>query len=193
MGAGSVLTQIVPSGPVNRYDTSTIFVSKRFQWLPADFVVAADGSVQFLSYINNMHPEWHRTLYPATASLLQHTIPIFERVLAAAATPTHRVIDGSGDPWDDFDEWCKKKKEADPDFNASDDEDDFYEQWEEEREFQEPKVPEHFVAPPTPPLVTLRGRTLQVCSNYPALLRSSLKCYYIWRCRLYTFIHAQCL
>lgn len=52
-----------------------------------------------------------------------------------------------------------KKLEENP--RCSEDDEEGYDLWEEEKEFQEPKIPEEFDAPPTPPPVSLRGRTLQ--------------------------------
>jgi Protein of unknown function (DUF4246) len=93
-------------------DYSSEFVSDCFQWLPTDVRVDAQGKVQLMSYINNMHPEWHSALYAATAALIENTIPIFERTLAAAATPKRRVVVATGEYWQPSEwEWCKQKME----------------------------------------------------------------------------------
>jgi hypothetical protein len=126
------------------------FTSKRFQWLPADVVVAGDGSVKFLSYINNAHPERHAALYPATASLLQRTLPLFERVLSAAATRVRRAIAAPSDMSEPMDE-------EDPGFDDSSD------GYGEERQVQEPTLPESFSPPAPSPPVHLHGRIIQVC------------------------------
>ena len=166
MGSGGLQPPILPQPRFNQS-----FTSARFQWLPADVVVDSSGGVKFLSYINNVHPEWHAPLYPATAALLQRTIPLFERVLAESAAPKVRAILGpwphsfwepDEDAW--YNAWCIRKKEEDPEWGGdpyltAEEEDEL---WKQERKFQEPKVPEEFVAPPTPPAVSLRGRTLQV-------------------------------
>lgn len=60
-------------------------MSRHSQWLPSDVAIGSDGGVKFMSYINNMHPEWHAQLYTATSALLQRCIPLIERVLADAA------------------------------------------------------------------------------------------------------------
>ena len=88
MGAG----EVIPEGTVPLDCLDQPFVSKKFQWLPADIIVDSNGSVKFLSYINTMHPQWHAPLYAATAPLLQRMLPLFERVLAAAAVPQHRAV-----------------------------------------------------------------------------------------------------
>ena len=143
-------------------------MSDEFQWLPADIVVAASGSVRFLSYRNNVHPEWHAPMYPATASLLERVIPLFERVLSAAAAPKIRAIKPPCPTWGpEFHNWHAQKIQDNPEWQNDEDRGDSYDLWEEEKVFQEPKVPREFVAPPTPPIVTLRGRTLQVRRIYP--------------------------
>ncbi|NJR41570.1 MAG: DUF4246 domain-containing protein [Akkermansiaceae bacterium] len=142
-------------------DSSEQFQSKKFQWLPADVVVATDGTAKFLSYMNNVHPEWHAALYPATASLIERAIPLFERVLAAVAAPVRRAIQPPDFAWQlDLNEWIEQKTAENPDF----DQDEAYDLYEEEKEFVEPQVPDTF-EPPVPRTVSLRGRILQVCSR----------------------------
>jgi hypothetical protein len=150
MGAGEVVQSI--------FDIVDNFASIKLQWLPADIIVATDGSVKFLSYMNNVHPERNAALYHATASLLQRTIPLFERVLATAAARGHRAIAAPLDPWQTCDDWFTEKKAQNPELI----DDDHFSTYQAEKQFVEPKVPETFVAPPTPPLIHLRSRTLQV-------------------------------
>jgi hypothetical protein len=159
MGAGETVGDDISGLPLNANNKKYVpFTSRKFQWLPADVIIAEDGSVKFLSYINNAHPERHAALYPATASLLQRTLPLFERVLSAAATPVHRAIKAPSKTWEpDYDDWLARK---DPNDLIGVDIDALYK---EERQLQEPKVPESFLAPPSSPPVHLRGRILQVC------------------------------
>ena len=70
-----------------------MFVSDRFQWLPADVFVGTDGRVVFDSYINNLHPDRHPHLYAATAQLLQRMLPLFERTLATSTQRPQRVVE----------------------------------------------------------------------------------------------------
>ena len=84
MGSGTV----VEDGP-----DSSMFVSDRFQWLPADVFVGTDGRVVFDSYINNLHPDRHAQLYAATAQLLQRMLPLFERTLATSTQRPQRVVE----------------------------------------------------------------------------------------------------
>ena len=67
------------------------FTSGRFQWLPADVLVGADGRIVLDSYINNLHPDRHAHLYAAAARLLQRMLPLFERTLAVSAQLAQRV------------------------------------------------------------------------------------------------------
>ena len=87
-------------GKVSGSDTATVlvprelegtdpkFVSKGFQWLPSDFSVDGDGKVALISpYINNIHPTRHKELYSAIPEILQHAVPVFERVLSDLLRP----------------------------------------------------------------------------------------------------------
>ncbi|KAH8073337.1 DUF4246-containing protein [Aureococcus anophagefferens] len=61
----------------------TSFSSRRYQWLPAELDVAADGTASFKSYVNNLHPRRHAPLYRALERLFSRCVPLFESVLAA--------------------------------------------------------------------------------------------------------------
>ena len=87
-------------GKISGSDTTTVlecpeleggdpqFVSKRFQWLPSDFSVEGDGMVSLTSpYINNIHPTRHNELYSVIPKILQHALPMFERVLSDLLRP----------------------------------------------------------------------------------------------------------
>ena len=64
------------------------FASTRFQWLPSDFSVDDDGKVTLISpYINNVHPTHHKELYSVIPDILQHALPMFERVLSDLLRP----------------------------------------------------------------------------------------------------------
>ena len=64
------------------------YVSKRFQWIPSDFYVGICGKVTLVSpYINNIHPTRHKELYSVITEILQHAIPMFERVLSDLIRP----------------------------------------------------------------------------------------------------------
>ena len=74
------------------------FVSRHFQFLPSDFSVDGDGRVTLVSpYINNIHPTRHKELYSVIPEILQHALPMFERVLSdllRPLVPTRVVVSG---------------------------------------------------------------------------------------------------
>lgn len=71
------------------FDTGEFkFSSENFQWLPSDFFVDHDGKVTLSSpYINNVHPTKHKELYSIIPEILQHALPMFERVLSDVIRP----------------------------------------------------------------------------------------------------------
>ncbi|KAJ6558212.1 hypothetical protein B0H19DRAFT_1376690 [Mycena capillaripes] len=57
-------------------------ISPEFCWLPSDFSVGMDGSVNLLPpYINNLNPSKHQGLYRIIEEILSGFIPMFDRVL----------------------------------------------------------------------------------------------------------------
>ncbi|KAJ2594596.1 hypothetical protein H4R99_005691, partial [Coemansia sp. RSA 1722] len=50
-------------------------------WLPTDIYVNQDGSVEFTSYINNIHPEEHADIYTSISKIIAKAIPLLEQVL----------------------------------------------------------------------------------------------------------------
>ncbi|KAI8922638.1 hypothetical protein BC831DRAFT_66906 [Entophlyctis helioformis] len=56
--------------------------SNRFQWLPSEFRVHENGTVSINSYINNLHPVWHNSLYKTIAKVFERFVPLFESVFA---------------------------------------------------------------------------------------------------------------
>ena len=74
--------------PPELEDTNLKFVSQRFQWIPSDFSVDGDGKVVLTSpYMNNIHPTRHKDLYSVIPEILQHALPMFERVLSDLLRP----------------------------------------------------------------------------------------------------------
>ena len=77
------------------------YVSRKFQWLPSDFVVAEDGTVTLASpYINNVHPQKYAALESVIPKLLERAIPLWERVLSDTRRPllpfrTKSKVEGS--------------------------------------------------------------------------------------------------
>ncbi|KAG0219177.1 hypothetical protein BGX31_011371 [Mortierella sp. GBA43] len=58
-----------------------IFYSQESHWLPTDFTVDPDGKVKIQSYINNLHPEKHKDMYPVLEEVFEKLLPMFEDVL----------------------------------------------------------------------------------------------------------------
>ncbi|KAK3292032.1 uncharacterized protein B0H64DRAFT_377587 [Chaetomium fimeti] len=52
-----------------------------FQWLPTQVELAADGSARITSYINNLHPVQHKSLYCTLERIVAATIPLWEDTL----------------------------------------------------------------------------------------------------------------
>ena len=66
--------------------------SWEFQLLPSDFLVHRNGEVTLTSpYINNVHPTRHKDLYSVIPEMLQHALPMFERVLSDMIRPLLRM------------------------------------------------------------------------------------------------------
>ena len=97
-------------GKISGSDTATVLeapalegtdpksVSKRFQWIPSDFYVDNHGKVTLISpYINNIHPIHHKELYSIILEILQHAIPMFERVLSDLLRPLLPMRIGTSD------------------------------------------------------------------------------------------------
>ncbi|KAJ6558211.1 hypothetical protein B0H19DRAFT_1150388 [Mycena capillaripes] len=62
-------------------------ISPAFCWLPSDFSVGMDGSVNLLSpYINNLNPSKHQGLYRIIEEIISGFIPMFDRVLGDTDT-----------------------------------------------------------------------------------------------------------
>lgn len=63
-------------------------VSEQYAWLPADFAVAADRTVRLVSpYINNLDATAHSSVYPVITSLVEASVPMYERVLSDLRRP----------------------------------------------------------------------------------------------------------
>ncbi|KAF8665332.1 hypothetical protein AX16_000351 [Volvariella volvacea WC 439] len=71
----------LPSPPSDIYT-----VSSKFSLLPSDVSISPSGQARFLSYINNLHPEEHSSLYRSLETILTGFIPLFEHTL----TDLHR-------------------------------------------------------------------------------------------------------
>lgn len=141
--------------------------SEKFQWLPTDVDVSADGEAVFGSYVNNLHPETHRELAAVLPEVFARLRPLWENVLTDLRHP--RPVRIEADPYG----WYEPEPEH-PDRAAFDDDTAFEEAvkaWEEADtdwwENRMPVVPDapEFTPPERPARVDLRGRRLQVIAK----------------------------
>jgi hypothetical protein len=58
----------------------------KYQWIPCDLMISAEGQVKILSYINGLHPIQHQALYPVIGKLIEHFIPLWNEVLTDVLT-----------------------------------------------------------------------------------------------------------
>ncbi|MHC6630200.1 DUF4246 domain-containing protein [Streptomyces globosus] len=151
-----------PTSPYAKHE-----FSERFQWLPSDVDVSADGRAAFRSYVNNVHPEEHRELAAVLPDLFARMLPLLENVLTDLRHP--RPLRIEADPYG----WYDSEPER-PD-RAGFDDDEAYQaalrawgtaqdDWWENRRPVVPDAPA-FTPPELPDAasrVDLRGRRLQV-------------------------------
>ncbi|MES1916117.1 MAG: hypothetical protein MHM6MM_007966 [Cercozoa sp. M6MM] len=129
------------------------FASKDYQWLPAEFQVAEDGSVSVESYINNLHPR-HTEGYDAIAASLAHLLPMFEACLEQQLNGCFDAKIQAGDWYEHSEEPEEGTDEEDSDFEQR------WEEWQENRSIKLPEVPE-FAPLDIKKTVSLKGRRLQ--------------------------------
>ncbi|WP_406289759.1 DUF4246 domain-containing protein [Streptomyces sp. NBC_00209] len=154
-----------PTSPYSKYE-----FSDRFQWLPTDVDVSADGEAAFRSYVNNVHPEDHRELAAVLPELLTRMLPLLENVLTDLRHPRPPRIKANPYGWydsepehpdeDDFGD-TEAYEEAMEAYEAAVDD------WYQDRRPVVPDAPE-FTAPEpcdASGRVVLRGRRLQVIAK----------------------------
>lgn len=151
--------------PTDRW--STYEFSEKFQWLPTDVDVSADGEVAFRSYVNNVHPETHRELAGVLPDVFARLRPLLENVLTDLRHP--RPLRIVADPYGWYDSEPEYPDEEDHSDKAAHEE--AVRAWEEAQddwwENRSPVIPDApaFTAPEPPDdsaRVDLRGRRLQV-------------------------------
>lgn len=151
--------------PTDRY--SKYEFSEKFQWLPTDVYVGDDGEVDFLSYVNNVHPEAHRELASVLPDLFACMRPLLENVLTDLRHPRPLRIEADPYGWYDSEPECPVKSsysDAGAYADARSVWEEAYEAWWEDRSPVIPDAPA-FTAPELPEAsdrVDLRGRRLQV-------------------------------
>lgn len=151
--------------PTSRY--SKYEFSEKFQWLPTDVDVRADGDVAFRSYVNNVHPEKHRELAAVLPEVFARMRPLLENVLTDLRHP--RPLRIEADPYG----WYESEPEYPAKSSYSDETayaeavracEEAYNDWWENRRPVVPDAPA-FTPPGLPDAsarVDLRGRRLQV-------------------------------
>jgi len=96
--------------------------SKKFQWLPSDFAVSAEGDVRVESYINNVHPVKNEGFYRVVEKIFKEFIPLFEATLQHSdktleqKIPSRTEVDMGG-----------LREDAEPDEDEEDEEDEDWE------------------------------------------------------------------
>ncbi|WNI26146.1 DUF4246 domain-containing protein [Streptomyces sp. ITFR-16] len=75
--------------------------SEKFQWLPTDVDISADGEAVFRSYVNNVHPETHHELASVLPDLFARMRPLLENVLTDLRHP--RPLRIKADPYGWYD------------------------------------------------------------------------------------------
>lgn len=143
---------------MNKNDVDDYAISKKYQWIPTPFHVDHNGKVSVQSYINNLHPIWHRDLYPILGQVFEDCVPALEHTLGAFLSGQLRRIEPMGHSNGYY-------SDEEPDFEDENGEwdDDLWEQWQENR------VP----APNNPPEEVIkmtkefeaRGKTLNVITK----------------------------
>ncbi|CAK5263957.1 unnamed protein product [Mycena citricolor] len=93
--SGTVKTFSYEKEDDGREEIDPVFLSERFQWLPSDFMVSAEGTVKLTSpYINNISPEHHDALVPTIKRVMSRAVPMWELVLSElGGSRTRRVRD----------------------------------------------------------------------------------------------------
>jgi hypothetical protein len=61
----------------------TDYWSNRFQWLPSNIVFTEGEGVEIKSYINNLHPIHHKSIYPVIEKFIAKSIPAWDLVLSS--------------------------------------------------------------------------------------------------------------
>ncbi|GAA5914460.1 hypothetical protein JCM6882_003025 [Rhodosporidiobolus microsporus] len=161
---GKVTSSVGKAPPPRNAKHST---SEKYQWLPSDFEVDADGKkVAITSYINNLHPTAHASFYPVISSLFERFLPLFERVLSALQKPAPRRIY--------FDQQTTSGWYGDAEYEGDDNAADYWEKWEEFEENKELTLPEpgEFKMPEEEtggPAFPLKGKKLQVITKIASI------------------------
>eukprot|EP00747_Dinoflagellata_sp_TGD_P115212 gnl/TRDRNA2_/TRDRNA2_172109_c0_seq1.p1 gnl/TRDRNA2_/TRDRNA2_172109_c0~~gnl/TRDRNA2_/TRDRNA2_172109_c0_seq1.p1 ORF type:complete len:395 (+),score=51.68 gnl/TRDRNA2_/TRDRNA2_172109_c0_seq1:158-1186(+) len=94
----SDLSDVAPKSNVSKDKWGRPYETSKYQWLPSEVSVSADGKCTFDTYINNLNREKHGALYSALEELLSHSLPHLE-----SAWTHGNAVDAPGED-DDMDD-----------------------------------------------------------------------------------------
>ncbi|KAL6884769.1 hypothetical protein GGI43DRAFT_419254 [Trichoderma evansii] len=105
VGKGRVVPEIVKMPDYGERFLSAYFMkengvvpkeyrSSLYQWLPANVVFREDGTTQFTSYINNLHPEKYAAIYETIEHAIDTALPAWEQCLRENVTYGHDIVAG---------------------------------------------------------------------------------------------------
>jgi len=156
----------------NRKHNDDVFESKKFQWLPSDFMVDKSSNVTIASYINNLDDE---NMKETIGEIFEKFVPLFNNVLTDLVNPRPNRINIGGDWYEAGGMWKEMKRLYEIDkkagkvpFEVDNEEDDdemgdmINEYYGNKLEPIQPKVPK-FEKPVKPKMIIdIRNRKLQV-------------------------------
>uniref|UniRef100_A0A914DMX4 Uncharacterized protein n=1 Tax=Acrobeloides nanus TaxID=290746 RepID=A0A914DMX4_9BILA len=146
--------------------------SDKFQWLLSEFVIdPVTGAVQIDSYINNLHPEEHESLYATLEKVFSKFVPMFEILLTRLVNPIKLRLKPPAYKWShkyvysyrmtnvDFEEEESDEDDDEEDDEEDDDDEDDYRNNERIR----PDLKPGAFKPPNLPknVFSLKGKRLQ--------------------------------
>lgn len=105
------------------------FYSAKFQWLPCEVAFKDNDAVKITSYINNLQPKKHKTLYEVLERVIAKTIPMWDATLnSTERTNIEPRIDLTDIPW--IEPEGEREKDEDED---EDEEYELDEEWRDQR------------------------------------------------------------
>lgn len=137
--------------PPTSYESRT-FTTSKHRWMPAEVSFGEDDSVQFDSYINNLHPLRHNELYISIGKIFKRFLALFNKSLTDVANNSFRVrVDLTYFDW-----------HGDEQFEGDEEDDEAYNLWERTRPILPIPISD-FVRPAHPAhVIDLNGKKLQV-------------------------------
>ncbi|PVU92923.1 hypothetical protein BB559_003551 [Furculomyces boomerangus] len=120
------------------------YFSEKYQWLPTEFDVDANGKVKILSYINNLHPKIHEKLYRTLEKIFEKFIPLLNSVLTDSCIQNNRMnylrIDKEGYFDESFEDYINRVREEEAEKNGT----EFERVNEEDYTFKEQSLRDNF-------------------------------------------------